>query len=229
VDQKFHSHVKAFLLSHQIGEDPEKNLAKIKVIANSNPARWDGRLPTQGIRLDTSFCKVVETTRGRPVVPWWWYAEENEPVPAVVRDIYERLTFDFALLYPKRNAWIYICVEPPPETLALLGRQEHLKAFILMSLINKNFPRAQRERRRVRLGTLMDSKDIQRIFHFRRLQGGGSGLQISSRRPSGPEPARASLLQHRQLEHQAAAGQARLRQLPGDSPRIVTREAPLTG
>jgi len=166
VNQKFYSHVQAFLLSHQIGEDPEKNLAKIRVIANSNPARWDGRLPTQGIRPDTSFCKVVETTRGRPVMPWWWYAEENEPVPAVVRDIHERLTFDFALVYPKSNAWIYICVEPPSETLALLGRQEHLKAFILMSLINKNFPRAQRERRRVRLGTLIGSKDIQRIFTF---------------------------------------------------------------
>jgi hypothetical protein len=166
MDQKFYSHVKAFLLSHQIGEDPEKNLAKIKVIANSNPARWDGRLPTQGIRPDTSFSKVVERTHSRPVVPWWWYAEDGEPVPATVQDIYEGLTFDFALVYPKKNAWIYVCVEPSTETLALLGRQEHLKAFILMSLINKNFPRPQREHRRVRLGTLMDSKDIQRIFTF---------------------------------------------------------------
>ncbi len=166
MDQKFYPHVKAFLLSHQIGEDPEKNLAKIRVIANSNPARWDGKLPTQGIRPDTSVCKVVERTPSRPVVPWWWYAEESEPVPAVVRDIYEGLTFDFALVYPKKNAWIYVCVEPQTETLALLGRQEHLKAFILMSLINKNFPRAQREHRRVRLGTLMDSKDIQKIFTF---------------------------------------------------------------
>jgi hypothetical protein len=166
VNQKFYSHVQAFLLSHQIGEDPEKNLAKIKVIANSNPARWDGRLPTQGIRPDTSFCKVVETAQGRPVVPWWWYSEENEPVPAVVRDIHERLIFDFALVYPKSNAWIYICVEPPPETLALLGRQDQLKAFILMSLINKNVPRELRDSRRVRLGDVMKSSDVQKVFTF---------------------------------------------------------------
>jgi hypothetical protein len=38
MDRKFYLHLKAFLLSHQIGEDPQKNLAKIKVLANTNPA-----------------------------------------------------------------------------------------------------------------------------------------------------------------------------------------------
>ena len=45
MDKNFRDHFKAFLLSHQIGEDPYGNLAKIKVIANTNPAKWDGKLP----------------------------------------------------------------------------------------------------------------------------------------------------------------------------------------
>ena len=166
MDKKFTSHLKAFLLSQQIGDDPEKNLAKIRVIANSNPAGWDGKLPTRGISPDPSYCKVVEATRNRPVVPWWWYAREDEPIPATARDFTERLAFDFVLVYPKSNAWIYFNVEPSPETLRLLSRQEHLKAFILMSLVNKNFPRAQREHKRLRLGSLMNSKDIRKIFTF---------------------------------------------------------------
>jgi hypothetical protein len=166
MDAMFYAHVRAFLLAQQIGEDPEKNLAKIRLIANSSPAGWDGRLPTGGIHPDASFCKVAEATTGRPVVPWWWYAQDEEPVPGVVRDIYQRLTFDFALVYPKAKAWVYVKVEPPAALLKLMSRQELLKAFILMSLINKNFPRDQRKHRRVRLGTLMESRDIEKVFTF---------------------------------------------------------------
>jgi hypothetical protein len=87
-------------------------------------------------------------------------------VPGAVRDIYDRLAFDFVLVYPKANAWVYFSVEPTDEIMELMSRQEHLKAFILMSLINKNFPSAQRESRRVRLGAVMKSKDIRKIFTF---------------------------------------------------------------
>ena len=48
----------------------------------------------------------------------------------------------------------------------LMSSQELLKAFILMSLINKNLTPAQREHRRLRLGTLMGSRDIQKVFTF---------------------------------------------------------------
>ena len=166
MDEKFYSHLKAFLLSHQIGDDPEKNLARIKVIANTNPARWDGKLPTRGIRPDNTFCKIAEAAPGRPVLPWWWYAKEREPVPAVVEDIYRQLAFDFAVIYPKEDAWIYVCVEPSQELLPLLRRQEQLRAFILISLINKKFPKAQREHKRIRLATVIKSPDLNRVLVF---------------------------------------------------------------
>jgi hypothetical protein len=188
MEQKFFPHLRAFLLSHQIGEDPEKNLARIKVIANTNPARWDGKLPTRGIRPDTGFCKVVEATPARPVVPWWWYGREREPVPAVVEDIYGKLTFDFAVVYPQENAWLYVNVEPAPELLELLRRQEQLKAFILISLVNKNFPAAQREHKRLRLASAMSSPEVQRIFAFiafreedRRFQGAAAKVPTITR------------------------------------------------
>ena len=166
MEKKFYAHLKAYILSHQIGEDPYKNLAKIKIIANTNPNRWDGKLPTKGIRPDTEYCSVAEAKKDRPVVPWWWYAAEREPVPAVVKDIYKRLAFDFAVMYPRNNVWIYISVEPTKDLLELLGQQEHLKAFILISLINKKFPKAQRKHKRLRLSTVMGSKDMNKIFAF---------------------------------------------------------------
>ena len=166
MDKKFFTHVKAYVLSHQIGEDPNKTLAKIKVIANTNPSRWDGKLPTKGYHPDTEFCHVAERAKDRPVVPWWWYAQEKEPVPPVVKDIYKKVAFDFAVMYPQENAWIYVLVEPEREVIELLRRQDHLKAFILISLINKKFPKAQRENKRLRLGTVMGSKDLNKIFTF---------------------------------------------------------------
>jgi hypothetical protein len=166
MDKKFYAHLKAFVLSHQIGEDPYKTLAKIKVIANTNPNRWDGKLPTKGFRPDTDFCHVAESTKDRPVVPWWWYGKEKEPVPPVVKDIYKKVAFDFALTYPQSNVWIYILAEPGPGLIELVREQDRLKAFILISLINKKFPKAQREHKRLRLGTVMGSKDLNRIFTF---------------------------------------------------------------
>ncbi len=166
MDQKFYSHLRAFLLSHQIGDDPYRNLAKIKVIANTNPAHWDGKLPTRGIHADTSFCKIAEASSARPVSPWWWYSRQKEPVPSVVKEIYQRLSFDFAVVYPKENAWMYVCAEPAPELLELLGQQEQLKPFILISLVNKNIPAAQREHKRLHLGTVKGSPELKRIFTF---------------------------------------------------------------
>jgi hypothetical protein len=164
MDKKFYAHVKAFLLSHQIGEDPKRNLAKIKVIANTNPATWDGKIPTAGIKVDEAFCKVAEAVKGRPVQPWWWYARQKEEVPSVVEDIYKGLSFDFAVVYPKDNAFVYVCVEPPDKLLPLLSRQDQLRAFILISLVNKKFTKPQRENKRLRLGMVMGSKDLNKIF-----------------------------------------------------------------
>jgi hypothetical protein len=166
MDKIFRAHVKAFLLSQQISEAPDKALTKIKLIANRNPEGWDGKLPAAKPRTDETFCKLAEATASRPVVPWWWYAKEKEPVPEVVKDIYRGVAFDFALVYPKANAWVYVSVEPSAKVMDLMGRQKHLKAFILMSLVNKNFPRAQRAGRRVRLGDVMKSSDVQKIFTF---------------------------------------------------------------
>jgi len=166
MDKLFRTHVKAFLISQQISDAPDKSLGKIRVIANSNPAGWDGKLPAAAVRANESFCKLAEATPSRPIVPWWWYAKEKEPVPEVVNDIYKGLTFDFALVYPKANAWVYVNVEPSARVIGLMLRQEHLKGFILMSLVNKNFPRAQRGSHRVRLGDVMKSRDVQKIYTF---------------------------------------------------------------
>jgi hypothetical protein len=124
----------------------------------------------------------VEAGSAKPVAPWWWYAKQKEPVPAVVKDIYQRLSFDFAVVYPRENAWLYVCVEPSQEALQLLGRQEQLKAFILISLVNK------REHKRLHLSTVMGSADLARIFTFiafreedRRYQAAAVGIPAITR------------------------------------------------
>jgi hypothetical protein len=166
MDKKFYTHLKAFLISHKTVEDPKKNLAKIRIISNTNPKDWDGKLPTQGIDLESGVCRVIESTKRRPAVPWAWYEKEREPVPPVVKDIYRGLTFDFAVVFPQNKAWIYVDVEPSQKTLELLSDQEHLKAFILVSLVNERLDRAQREHQRLRLGTVMGSGDLNKIFTF---------------------------------------------------------------
>jgi hypothetical protein len=166
MDKLFRAHVRAFLLSQLRSEAPDRNLEKIRLIANSNPAGWNGTLPDADIRSDPTWCKLAEAAPRRPVVPWWWYAADKEPVPEVVTDIYKKVAFDFALVYTGANAWVYIVVEPSPELMEVMQRQEHLKAFILMSLINKNLPPAQRATRRARLADVMKSGDVRKIFTF---------------------------------------------------------------
>jgi hypothetical protein len=165
-DSKFYNHLKAFLMSHQVGLDPYQSLAKIKRIANSNPDNWDGKLPKRGFEPDINICKIVESTKSRPLIPWWWYAEQHEPIPSVVQNIYKKVVFDFALVYPQQNAWIYLLLEPSKEIIGLLQDQDHMRAFILISLINKNFDANQRENARLRLGRVMASPDMKRIFVF---------------------------------------------------------------
>ncbi len=164
MDQKFHAHLKAFLLSHLILEETDPTLARIRAIANTNPELWDGKLPSRGMKSDAGFCKVAEGTKVKPVIPWWWYKKEKEPVPTVVDDISKSLAFDFAVVYPKESVWFYVIAEPSDRDLAFLKRQDQLKAFILVSLVNKNFPRTQREGKRLRLGTVMGSKDMSKIY-----------------------------------------------------------------
>jgi len=166
MDKLFRAHVKAFLLSQLRSEAPDRTLEKIRVIANSNPAGWNGKLPDTDIQSDPTWCKLAEAAPRRPVVPWWWYAADKEPVPDVVADIYRKVAFDFALVYAGANAWVYVVVEPAPELMELMVRQEHLRAFILMSLVNKNLPPAQRATRRARLADVMKSGDVRKVFTF---------------------------------------------------------------
>ena len=189
MDKLFPAHVKAFLLSQLRSESPDRNLEKIRVDRQQQPrgVGWEAarRGPPGGPHATASWRRA---TPRRAVVPWWWYAAEKEPVPEVVADIYKAIAFDFALVYPGVNAWVYVVVEPSADILKLMLRQEHLRAFILMSLINKNFPRSQREGRRVRLAPLMKSKDVQKIFTFVAFReddpawrGIPTGLPVSSR------------------------------------------------
>ena len=165
-DLKFYMHLKAFLISHMTADDPQKNLAKIRVIANTNPDEWDGRLPTEGINMETGPCRVIESSKNRSVVPWRWYSKEREPVPPVVEDIYKKITFDFEVVYPQNNVWIYVNVEPPLDLIEALSRQDHLKAFILISLFNERLDKSQRKHQRLRLASVMGSRDLDKIFTF---------------------------------------------------------------
>ncbi len=164
--RKFRQHLKAFLLSHQIGDDPQKYIARLSRIMISDPAAWDGKLPRIQFEPDRSFCKVVEASKKKPIVPWWWYAQENEPVPDVALAMYQTINFDFVLVFPRANTWVYILVEPSETVLQLLGEQDHMRAFILISLINKNFGEKQRDLQRLHLGRVMQSQDLRKIFTF---------------------------------------------------------------
>ncbi len=166
MDKKFCTHLKAFLISHKTVEDPQKNLAKIRIIANTNPSEWNGKLPTQGIDLESGVCRVIESKKSRPIEPWAWYAKAREPVPPVVKEIYRGLSFDFAVIFPQQKAWIYVNVEPDEHTLELLSDQQHLKAFILISLVNEKLDPAQRQHQRLRLATVMDSPELDKIIAF---------------------------------------------------------------
>jgi hypothetical protein len=159
--------LKAFLMANLSGDDPDGYVAALEHISMLHPSNWKGKLPAAGkFKPDFSVCKVVESTKKRPIVPWWWYLDQKEPVPAVVKDIYTELVFDYVLVFPKKNVWIYILVEPKNKFLELLINQDNLRAFIMMSILNKNFSQKERDAHRFRMGKLLQSPEINKIFTF---------------------------------------------------------------
>jgi len=159
--------LKAFLMANLSGDDPDGYVAAMEQISMLHPSKWKGKLPAAGrFKPDLSVCKVVVSTPKRPIIPWWWYVTQKEPVPEVMKDIYKQLVFDYVLVFPKKNVWIYILVEPNKKILDLLKNQDHLRAFIMMSILNKNFARKEREVRRIRMAKLLASPEINKIFTF---------------------------------------------------------------
>ncbi len=159
--------LKAFLLSNLSGEDPEGYIASLEQISMMHPSRFKGKLPTpKRFKPDLSVCKVVASTAKRPIIPWWWYIDQKEPVPVVVEDIYKTIMFDYVLVFPKKNTWVYLLIEPEKKVLDLLKNQDNLRAFIMMSILNKNFNRKERDTHRFRMGKLLQSPEINKIFTF---------------------------------------------------------------
>ncbi|MBN1696024.1 MAG: hypothetical protein JW881_00800 [Spirochaetales bacterium] len=164
---KYLNQIKAFLLAHQIGEDRGGYLTKLEQIYTMPLSEWNGKLPSAAkFKPNLKRCKVVEATPKKPIIPWWWYMEQHEPVPSIVENIYKNIEFDFVLLYPDKNVWIYIIVEPDKKELELLKDQRNLRAFIMISLINKNLSPKERTSQRLRLAKVMNSTDIKKIFTF---------------------------------------------------------------
>jgi hypothetical protein len=167
MEEKVLKQLKAFLIANQAGEDPGGYISRMEHISMMHPSEWNGKLPgASRFKPDKSICKVVESTKTRPIIPWWWYLEQKEPVPAVVEDIFNKLVFDYVLVFPKKNVWIYILIEPAPEILDLLEHQDNLRAFIMMSIVNKNFNPKERNVNRLRLGKVLRSPEINNIFTF---------------------------------------------------------------
>ncbi|MBN2442910.1 MAG: hypothetical protein JXJ04_16245 [Spirochaetales bacterium] len=159
--------LKAFLGANQVGEDPGGYIAKLNQISMMHPSEWDGKYPkATKFEPDLNICKLVASTKQKPIVPWWWYLEQKEPVPTVVENIFEQLRFDYVLVFPKKNVWIYLVVEPDEEVLDLLENQDNLRAFIMMSIVNKNFNPKERSVRRIRLGKVLRSSEINKIITF---------------------------------------------------------------
>lgn len=167
MEEKSLKQLKAYLLANQVGEDPGGYISKMEHISMMHPSEWNGKLPSaSSFKPDLSICKVVQSTKSRPIIPWWWYLEQKEPVPAVVEDIFEELVFDYVLVFPKKNVWIYILIEPQHQILTLLKNQNNLRAFIMMSIVNKNFNPKERKVNRLRLGKVLRSHEINNIFTF---------------------------------------------------------------
>ncbi|MBN1524502.1 MAG: hypothetical protein JW904_08470 [Spirochaetales bacterium] len=167
MDKKSLLQLKAFLLSHQRGTDPGGYISKLSRISISRPDDWNGKLPVAAkFKPDLNYCKISASTPKKPIVPWWWYVDQKEPVPSVVEDIYKNISFDYVLVYPKKNIWVYLIVEPEKEALDLLKKQDALRAFIIMSIVNKNFKPKERDAHRLRLGKVMNSPDINKILAF---------------------------------------------------------------
>jgi hypothetical protein len=132
--------LKAFLMANLSGDDPAGYVAALEQISMMHPTKWSGKLPTAGkFKPDLSICKVVESSAKRPIIPWWWYVDQKEPVPDVMKPIYKALKFDYVLVFPKKNVWIYLLIEPPRKIIDLLQNQDNLRAFIMMSILNKIF------------------------------------------------------------------------------------------
>jgi hypothetical protein len=167
MEKKYLAQLKAFLLSNQVGDDRGGYIAALERVSITHPSKWNGKLPSADkFKADPEICKVVASTKSRPIIPWWWYLDQKEPVPAVVEDVYRQIAFDYVLVFPKKNIWIYLIVEPKKKMLELLKNQENLRAFIMMSIVNKNFEPREREARRLRLGKLLQSPDIKKILTF---------------------------------------------------------------
>jgi hypothetical protein len=167
MEEKALKQLKAFLVSSQMGEDPGGYISKMEHISMMHPSEWNGKLPSATrFKPNLGICKVVESTKKKPIVPWWWYLEQKEPVPAVVEEIFEQLVFDYVLVFPKKNVWIYILIEPSADVLDILKNQDNLRAFIIMSIVNKNFNPKERKVNRLRLGKVLKSPEINNIFTF---------------------------------------------------------------
>jgi hypothetical protein len=167
MDKKILAQFKAFLISHQTGNDPNGYIDKLSRIAMAKPDSWNGKLPPdKGFEPDLTMCKFSESTPKKPIIPWWWYISQNEPVPSVVEDIFETISFDYVLVYPASKIWIYIIIEPDKDDLDLLKNQDNLRAFITMSIINKNLDSKKRNTQRIRLGQMLKSKDLNNILTF---------------------------------------------------------------
>jgi hypothetical protein len=136
----------AFLQANQVGDDPDGYISALEQYSLLHPTLLKGKPPSPGrFQPDLDICKYIKATPKRPVVPWWWYVSQKEPVPSVVEDIFRDVAFDYVLVFPKKNFWVYMLVEPDGEVLGLLKNQDPLRAFIMMSIVNKNFKRSERE------------------------------------------------------------------------------------
>jgi hypothetical protein len=167
MDKKSLLQLKAFLLANETGEDPKGYIAALERISLTHPSQWNGKLPVStGFKLDPLICKVTESTKKRPIIPWWWYLDQKEPVPAVAQEIFSTIVFDYVLVFPNKNVWIYVLVEPEKKVLDIIKSQDNLRAFIMMSLLNKNFKPNERETHRLRLGKIIGSPDINKIITF---------------------------------------------------------------
>jgi hypothetical protein len=155
----------AFLQANQAGDDPAGYIAALEQYSLLHPSLLKAKPPSQGrFAPDLGICKYVKATAKRPIVPWWWYIAQKEPVPSVVEDIYNEVAFDYVLVFPKINFWVYILVEPDGDVLDCVKKQDPLRAFIMMSIVNKNFRRTERDTRRVRLSKIIESAEINNII-----------------------------------------------------------------
>lgn len=167
MEKKYLAQFKAFLLANQVGNDPEGYIATLERISMLHPSNWDEKFPEPvQFKPDLNICRVIKSTKSKPIIPWWWYLDQKEPVPVVVEDMYKEIIFDYVLFFPRKGVWIYIIIEPEKKVLELLKNQDNLRAFIMMSIVNKNYKPNEREVHRVRLNRMLNSRESNKIFTF---------------------------------------------------------------